>query len=217
MKKAISMVLAALMLCGCTTGPQKDPAIPEQISDAKPAAITFTQELNGSDWEEYCVIPASKPIFPERPEKQENEDWETYDARWKEYNEIFEEFRGTEPLKADLPNFASKTIPELLPEQGSENFIYSPVSLWSALGLLAECADGESQKQILDLAGVESVEELRSQVSEVWHRIYVENENSKTLLSNSLWTNNSAAGSFLSLIHLCRCRRIAVCRSRWSP
>eukprot|EP00826_Nyctotherus_ovalis_P021864 TRINITY_DN17134_c0_g3_i2.p1 TRINITY_DN17134_c0_g3~~TRINITY_DN17134_c0_g3_i2.p1 ORF type:complete len:121 (-),score=14.79 TRINITY_DN17134_c0_g3_i2:23-361(-) len=28
---------------------------------------------------------------------------------------------------------------------------------------------------------------------------------------------SSLMGSYLSLIHICRCRRYAVCRSRWSP
>eukprot|EP00826_Nyctotherus_ovalis_P032252 TRINITY_DN2600_c0_g8_i2.p1 TRINITY_DN2600_c0_g8~~TRINITY_DN2600_c0_g8_i2.p1 ORF type:complete len:112 (-),score=19.40 TRINITY_DN2600_c0_g8_i2:16-351(-) len=32
-----------------------------------------------------------------------------------------------------------------------------------------------------------------------------------------LWDCNGTAVLYLSLIHICRCRRLLTCRSRWSP
>ena len=44
-----------------------------------------------------------------------------------------------------LNDFTAKSTPLVLTEHTEENAIYSPLSLWSALAMLAQCADGDSR------------------------------------------------------------------------
>lgn len=72
----------------------------------------------------------------------------------------------------------------------AENATYSPVSVYMALAMLAECADGNSRQQILDLLGLDSVEALRTQVSHVWNAHYCADGATTTVLGNSIWLDN---------------------------
>ena len=46
----------------------------------------------------------------------------------------------------------------------------------------------------------------------------LKNRGAKVIAINPVRTGyNSVADQWLSLIHICRCRRIESCRSRWSP
>ena len=51
-------------------------------------------------------------------------------------------------------SFLSSTIPQFLAGQTEENRVYSPLSLYMALAMLAELTDGNSRQQVLDLLDV---------------------------------------------------------------
>ncbi len=53
-----------------------------------------------------------------------------------------------------LGSFLSSTIPQFLAGQTEENRVYSPLSLYMALAMLAELTDGNSRQQVLDLLDV---------------------------------------------------------------
>lgn len=73
----------------------------------------------------------------------------------------------------------------------TENAAYSPVNVYMALAMLAECADGNSRQQILDLLGLDSIEELRAQASLLWNAHYSADGATTLVLGNSLWLDNS--------------------------
>ncbi len=50
------------------------------------------------------------------------------------------------------------TIPQFLAGQTEENRVYSPLSLYMALAMLAELTDGNSRQQVLDLLDVPDLE-----------------------------------------------------------
>ncbi len=89
-----------------------------------------------------------------------------------------------------LDHFFKESIPEFLAAAKAENAVCSPISIYMALSMLAECTAGNSQKQILDLLGAESIEALRQQAGHVWNAHYRDDGRAKLLMANSLWLDD---------------------------
>lgn len=87
-----------------------------------------------------------------------------------------------------LDDFWTRSLTEFLSGQ-TENAAYSPVNVYMAMAMLAETAEGNSRKQILDLFGVDSIEALRAQANHVWNAHYSADGATTTVLGNSLWLN----------------------------
>ncbi len=90
-----------------------------------------------------------------------------------------------------LEPFFASSIREFLSNSNGENKVYSPLSVYMALAMLAEVTDSESRQQILDLLGSESIEALRSQAASVWNANYSNDGAVTSILANSLWLNES--------------------------
>lgn len=104
-----------------------------------------------------------------------------------EYPEYKWLYRDTVREEAkDLSDFFEKSIGTILTGAAEENQTYSPINLYMALAIVAEMASGASQEQILSLLNVDNIEILRTQTNEIWNACYRDN-NSKTLLANSVW------------------------------
>lgn len=79
-------------------------------------------------------------------------------------------------------------------EEG-ENIVYSPMSLYMALSMLAETTGGNSRQEVLDLLQSESIENLRKEAQALFLSSYIDDGVSESILANSLWTNNLASES----------------------
>ncbi|MDE7234446.1 MAG: hypothetical protein K2N29_05220 [Ruminiclostridium sp.] len=88
-----------------------------------------------------------------------------------------------------LSEFYRSTVLTFLSGAGSENRVYSPISLYSALSMLAETTDGESREQILALLNMENIEALREQAKTLWTANYRNDGATTTILANSVWLN----------------------------
>lgn len=88
----------------------------------------------------------------------------------------------------DIDVFFRKTVAKIL-ACSEENRVYSPLSLYLALGMLAELTDGNSRKQILDLLGYESIEVLREHTEIIWNINYCDDGLYSSTLASSLWLN----------------------------
>lgn len=73
-----------------------------------------------------------------------------------------------------------------------ENRIYSPLSLYLALGMLAEVTDGVSRTEIMTLLGQTDLASLRAQTRTLWDMNYQNNGDYTSLLANSLWLREGA-------------------------
>jgi serine protease inhibitor len=71
-----------------------------------------------------------------------------------------------------------------------ENRAYSPVSLYMALSMLAECTSGESRSQILGVMNAPDIETLRTQAGQVWNANYCDDGAIKSVLANSVWLSD---------------------------
>ena len=96
-----------------------------------------------------------------------------------------EQYRtAAEKLSAFFDKLTQKLI------DGKENAVVSPVNIYMALSLLAECTDGSSRQQILDVIGVDSIEELREQSKILWLYNSRDDEYGRSLLANSIWLSS---------------------------
>lgn len=141
------------------------------------------------------------PDFPLLPEYEEfQDDWEAYDKASTEYYEQLSALRG-DGISPDtvqaLAAFAGRSTALAIEGMEGENTIYSPLSLWSALAMLAQCAGGESRQQVLSALGSDGLETLREQVAQVWQGLYTDDGVSSLLLANSIWLNSSMEGSYV--------------------
>ncbi len=72
----------------------------------------------------------------------------------------------------------------------NENKLYSPLSLYLALGMTAEITDGSSRQQILDVLSEESIGSMRLDARSIWQHNYSDNGMAKCIFATSLWKNN---------------------------
>ena len=96
-----------------------------------------------------------------------------------------------------LNDFAAKSVPLVLTEHTEENAIFSPLSLWSALAMLAQCAGGDSRRQVLDAIGAEDPAALQNQVEHIWRALYTDDGVSSLILANSVWLNSNMQGTYI--------------------
>ncbi len=96
----------------------------------------------------------------------------------------------SEEYKNGIREFYEATMQEFLKDTEGKNKIYSPLNIYMALAMLAETTDGESRKQILDLLGASSIEELRNNASILWNANYCDDGTVTSLLASSAWLSD---------------------------
>ena len=95
-------------------------------------------------------------------------------------------------LDTDIYNgFFESTLNAFLNNSNGENAIYSPLSLYFALGICAEISDGNTRKQLLSLLQQNNTDSLRDYSNRLWNINYSDDGVAKCVLANSLWTNSN--------------------------
>ena len=97
--------------------------------------------------------------------------------------------KNEEADSAAVLNFADKTAGRVLASRGVENGVYSPVSLYTAMALLAEICGGESREQVLAAMGFDQVETMRTAVHQLWLDSYCDSGVVTCRMGSSLWLN----------------------------
>lgn len=108
-----------------------------------------------------------------------------YDAR----RELIENYPIEEEFSKMLADFSVRTTVNLYGECNG-NFNYSPVSLYLAMALCANGAEGETKAQILSLLGANDEAYLVKQCEHFYRRNYTDNSIGKLKIANSVWMNN---------------------------
>ncbi len=111
----------------------------------------------------------------------------SYDSWWQDIREL----RGIDVETDNITNFSSSLMSEVLTASQDKNNIVSPLNIYMALGILAECTEGSSRQQILDVLGAESITDLRAQSSKIWQKNYRDDGVMKSIMASSLWLNDS--------------------------
>lgn len=115
------------------------------------------------------------------PESIREDDWEARIAL-REENPLSEQFIGA------LNRFSYSSAAHILKENAdSKNRNYSPVSLYYALALTAQGAEGDTKAEFQDLLGMDDKDELAEACGKLFRRLYLDNQVSRFKLADSLW------------------------------
>lgn len=120
----------------------------------------------------------AKPKYPGKIGFNDSEE------RLKRREEIDEEF--IDNLKKFSFNSASMILKE---EDSKTNALYSPMSLYMALAMMAESAQGSTQEEILKAISMNDMDMIREQTGKLFRKLYFYNEIGRLNLANSLWLN----------------------------
>lgn len=139
----------------------------------------------------YIIEAAAYPETPVLP--AEDADWSdpavlaAVDA-WYEATEARRNAAITNP--EGYYSFVEHSAQALLNEDGA-NRVYSPLSLWLDLDMLAQLSAGESRAQLLDMLGEASLETLAAQHASLWKSQYWDDGNQACALGAALWLDQS--------------------------
>lgn len=153
-------------------------------------AIGFGIFFGTPDPIDLSVHAISVATYPEIIKCPEVLDRTSYDSKTKEWREDQKKQHAYFGASKGLEGFIGATASEILSGNGTENRVYSPMSLYMALAMLAEVSDGNTRAQILNLIGAESIEALRTQAHGVWNANYNDDGAVTSILASSLWLDN---------------------------
>ena len=183
MRAILCGVLTVLMLAGCGAATVES-GWPERTAPAV-------------DLTPYAVREAAYPVYPEEPRYEDyfsdngDDNWDDYDAAYTEYMEALQKMgKGEQPDSGAVRRFADRTAAEIF--TGQENTVYSPISLYAALGMLTEITDGETRQQVLNLLGAADTEALRRQIKDLWMSVY-QDDDAVCRLANAAFLRENAA------------------------
>ncbi len=132
----------------------------------------------------YAISTPNYPQMSKYPSAYNSEEYNNWrndiKKQWQYYN-----------AGDNLDEFFIKSIQAILLEVADSNAVYSPVNIYMALSMLAEISSGETRKQILDILGSESIEELRTQAYSVWNACYRNDGLTDSRIANSVWLNQN--------------------------
>ena len=124
-------------------------------------------------------------------------DSEGYNKVWGEWMSMTEDKQKlADSYKGKLYKYLSLSKEYLKGKDGS-NVVCSPINIYFALAMLAECSEGNTRAEILDVLGAQDLKELRSVAKALWEQTYYDSENYKTDLASSIWLNKQIGGTDL--------------------
>ncbi|WP_297211291.1 serpin family protein [uncultured Flavonifractor sp.] len=149
----------------------------------------------------YAIAQPTYPDLPQCPAEpmmgtegaweRYQEEYDVYWNAWRAYQDEVPRLYKTPELEQALAAFTGESAALAL--AGEENRVYSPVSLWFALAILAETTGGETRQQVLEALGASDVEQLRDWADILWHTVYQDDGTATALLGNSIWLHESVS------------------------
>ncbi len=158
------------------------------IADLDQYGITYYKEGRSPDITPSAYSLAS-PVLPELPDyPTEQEDWDVWSQQQQLWHQERSKLHTAPSGYADsLKAFWQASIPVFLSGKGTENAVYSPISLYMALAMLAQTTGGQSRQEILELLGADSMESLARQARYIFLNQYENDGLHTSILANSLW------------------------------
>lgn len=192
---AVAAILALAIALPIVLNGLRKPADLPHI-DSKPTAppnwIDETVPIGGP-----ALVPLSmvEPRYPEMmafPNYDDYPNWDAYNVDYSAWQRNQKkQYNQPKGYANSLTNFFQASIAQFL--QGEGNPTYSPVNVYLAMAMLAETAHGNSRWQILNLFGLDNIQQLREQASYVWNAHYSDDKRTTLKLANSLWLDDAYA------------------------
>lgn len=176
---AVAAVLAVVLLVTGIPGIGGGPVLMDAYALAQPTLPRLP------------TMPAEPNWDSEAAWEQFSEDYDTYWNAWRDYRDEVPAISEQAGLLDRLNAFTAESTAHIL--TGGGNQIYSPVSLWFALAMLAETTAGETRQEILGLLGAADTAQLRAWADTLWHRLYTDDGVSALVLGDSVWLNENVS------------------------
>ncbi|MDU4892027.1 MAG: serpin family protein [Clostridium sp.] len=156
--------------------------LPAGIATAALACgLALVLSINGT------VAPTLSSVYalgtPQYPSPIAFDDYETKNSHFEDIDETY--LQGVR----DFSFNSASTI--LNKEDTTENSLYSPISLYMALTMLAETTYGSTRGEILNLLETNDMSLISSETPKLFRSLYTDNEIGKLNLANSIWLSNS--------------------------
>ncbi|MGN1004740.1 MAG: serpin family protein [Oscillospiraceae bacterium] len=120
--------------------------------------------------------PAAEPEYPKALS------FDDYEGRWARR----EEYPVSDAVWDSVSAFSARSA-SLALGGTEENALYSPVSLWFALALCAESAQGDTRAALLDALGLSG--DTAAAAKALYNNLYQDNKMGTLKLASSLWVN----------------------------
>ena len=174
MKRVISALLCATMFLTLSGCGDRVPPLQSNIPSRAECAIVKAVYPGQAQYPDYTQYEDSEEFYA------------AYDAWLKEQRDL-----NSLSVSSDvIEDFLRLSIPEFLTgTQGNE--VYSPVSVYMALAMLAELTDGNSRSQIFEVLGADNLNELRENAAKVWNTAYRNDGAVTSVLAASLWLDEN--------------------------
>lgn len=153
-------------------------------------AVSYPSEDGGTPSvnEENPIMPAmltlATPVYPEMSARPAEYEAAAHDA-WRE--DVTAQRRQAQGQSGGMTDFYRRTMQTFLAGEAGENRVYSPLNVYMALSMLAETAEGDSRRQILDLLGQDDLTALRQKNAALWNGVYLDDGAVLSRLANSMW------------------------------
>ncbi len=138
------------------------------------------------------VVPLAAAQYPETvlfPLDQSN--YEVWDEEYQKWRLRDRELHtAPEGYTDSLTGFWKQSTQTFLRSDTGDNMLYSPISLYMALSILAQAAEGETRQEILTLLGADSMDALSQQAKLVFENQYQNDGVHTSILANSLWLDD---------------------------
>ena len=158
----------------------------------KTGGDTLNTPTGKVDTNAMLLAAAAYPEMPMYPDETKYPDWNDYELVYNEWRKARMTLRKQpEGYQDGFDTFFLNSSQTFLTGSETDNVVYSPLSLYMALGMSAEITDGSSRQQILDVLGQGDIDTLRSHSQSIWQANYMDDGMAKCILANSLWTNSN--------------------------
>lgn len=193
MKRMLSILLAGLLLfpaVACTQTPQ---------TNAPTSEAPETEQTVEMPTEAPAEEPTEEPINLEpieNPPIQQGESPEDPPIDLTDPVQPINETMGESKPVSGYSDFSDLLSASIL--SGTRNQNLSPISVYLALAMVAEGAEGDTQAELLSLLGCKSLKELSAVCGVMLKTLSIDTEGSALDIHNSLWMAESVGGQPVS-------------------
>ena len=181
---AVAAVLVLAITLGLLMRPGTQPEVTMQtpmLPSSTGPSLPAQQPVEPTASSHFRLASASYPTITQYPGEY---DYDAY-IRWS--RDLKALHNQPDGYADNLEDCWNQLVPALLSGESGQNTTCSPLNIYMALAMLAECTDGESRSQILDLLNADTIEALRKQANQVWRAHYNNDGLTKSVLGSSLW------------------------------
>ena len=198
----LSLFMVILSFTSCVNGKKHDSRKDNEsnhVNESNQSSTIKSEQKSGNKFEYVVLVSPDYPQMAQYPDEMSFFDEKTGEFDQDGFDQVYEAWNTDrtqqisyqEKYSGDYYKYFSNTSKSILADRTQKNPVYSPLSLYMALAMLAETTDGQSRSQILNLLETEDLDSSRSDAEAIWHSNYSQDGALNSVLANSLWTDRN--------------------------